>query len=339
MSDLGSNSEPIHTNIGMVCMLHTGPLTQCAVDIIFTRCKSPGSRRLPFKTFLSALAAVADESGFSFAAITAALNGLPPSLQQQPTAAAAGAGLPTSRRHSLGSCYAQTRLSISDLTDTRVGPCLADRSSAPAGRQQEAKHALAMSYDSLMGHRRSTSTGAVVGSGASTPSWTMRASAGAAVWGTRAGSPSSERTPASGAVTPVSAGECGAEPATHRQQQPPQQHQLQQQQQHDKEYPEQPLQQDREAAELGVPRQPPYMTQMLSGRDAVQNPLFEGDSEGACLMGRWLSGYMPFIHSWQSHASGSLNIAALVAVRKCRHASLSCVCPDRGIQTLSLLML
>jgi len=285
---LAATVSPIPTNIHTPCMLHTGPLSQCAVDIIFTRCKSPGSRRLPFKTFLSALAAVADESGVSFAAITAALNGLPPSLQQLPNAAAASTSLPMSRRHSLGSCYAQTRLSISDLTDKRVGPCLVDRSSAPAGRQHEAKQALAMSYDSLLGHRRSTSTGAVGGSGASTPSWTMRASAGAAVWGTRAGSPSSQRTPGSGAVTPVSAGECGAEPATHRQHQPPQQHQHQQQQQHhhDKEYPEQPSQQDREAAELGVPRQPPpYMPHVLSGRDAVQNPLFEGDSEGGCLRG------------------------------------------------------
>jgi len=64
-----------------------GPLTQCAIDIVFTRCKPAGSRRLPFKEFLEAVAAVADEAGCSFDAVTATLSGVaspPESLTASP---------------------------------------------------------------------------------------------------------------------------------------------------------------------------------------------------------------------------------------------------------------
>jgi hypothetical protein len=50
-----------------------GPLSQCALDIIFTRCKPTGGRRLPFAEFLLAVASLADELGATFDATAHAL--------------------------------------------------------------------------------------------------------------------------------------------------------------------------------------------------------------------------------------------------------------------------
>jgi hypothetical protein len=117
-----------------------GPLSQCAVDIVFTRCKPPGSRRLSFKEFLEAVASVAEEACCSFDDITQALEVIscssPPMspVQGSPGGVdgdfnAAGAGLLASavaRGSLVASSYAPR---ISDLmsTGTKVGPLLPGR--------------------------------------------------------------------------------------------------------------------------------------------------------------------------------------------------------------------
>lgn len=55
-------------------MLLAGPLSPIAVDIVFTRCKAPGHKRIALKEFLQALAALAEEAGLEFGEVRDALK-------------------------------------------------------------------------------------------------------------------------------------------------------------------------------------------------------------------------------------------------------------------------
>jgi hypothetical protein len=65
---------------------HAGRLSTTAVDVIFTRYRAANSRRMSFKDFIAALAAVAYEMGFQFDDIMEALG----ARSQQPLAPADG---------------------------------------------------------------------------------------------------------------------------------------------------------------------------------------------------------------------------------------------------------
>uniref|UniRef100_A0A383WJV6 EF-hand domain-containing protein n=2 Tax=Tetradesmus obliquus TaxID=3088 RepID=A0A383WJV6_TETOB len=122
-----------------------GPLSQCAVDIVFTRCKPPGSRRLSFKEFLEAVASVAEEACCSFDDVTQALEVIsyssPPlsPVQGSPSGLegdfnAAGAGLLASAiaRGSLTASSYAPRISDMTAAGTKVGPLLPGRLSSAA---------------------------------------------------------------------------------------------------------------------------------------------------------------------------------------------------------------
>ncbi len=51
-----------------------GPLSMCAVDIIFTRCRDAGHKRLALKEFFQAVAEMAEEAGCEFAEVRDALS-------------------------------------------------------------------------------------------------------------------------------------------------------------------------------------------------------------------------------------------------------------------------
>jgi hypothetical protein len=272
------------------------------VDIIFTRHKPPGSRRLPFKHFLTAMAAVADEAGVVFESITDALSSVDPTcgrsdLQQ----AACDPANSLSRRHSLGgACYTQTRLSISDLTDTRVGPVLPGRSSA-AGAALSA--GLTLSYDRGLGQVRprsatampegATSGGAGVGAALETSHGTAAGSP-AAAWEPSTGAQS--WTLGSGTVTPPESARGALSTRTvtpqgiyeQRDRQPQAAAAQQEREQQRKSVAGQGREAEAGAAvqQAEAQRCPQQLQQqqpsrvVLPAHDAVHNPLFEGDSEG-----------------------------------------------------------
>ncbi|KAF6262551.1 hypothetical protein COO60DRAFT_614938 [Scenedesmus sp. NREL 46B-D3] len=124
-----------------------GPLSQCAVDIVFTRCKPPGSRRLSFKEFLEAVASVAEEACCSFDDVTQALEviscsspplspvqGSPGGLAGDFNAAGAGLLAAAVARGSLAASYHVPRISDLTAAGTKVGPLLPGRlfSAAPS---------------------------------------------------------------------------------------------------------------------------------------------------------------------------------------------------------------
>ena len=97
------------------------------MDIVFTRCKPAGSRRLSFKEFLDAITIVAEEAGWDFETILASLSkttSRAPSNVNSPKPSGHG-GLPRAyfeaRAQELPRVH---RSSISDLTDNKLGPQL-----------------------------------------------------------------------------------------------------------------------------------------------------------------------------------------------------------------------
>eukprot|EP00877_Chromochloris_zofingiensis_P001130 jgi/Chrzof1/11017/Cz05g20160.t1 len=116
----------------------TGPLSQCAVDIVFTRSKPPGSRRLSFKEFLEAVTTVAEEAGCGFGQVIAALSSITSPV---------GEGPPSSQRP--GSAPTVTSFNISDLTDHRVGPVLPTHSAAPNSEGPSQRSAWSGSYNGV----------------------------------------------------------------------------------------------------------------------------------------------------------------------------------------------
>ncbi|GBF88565.1 hypothetical protein Rsub_01280 [Raphidocelis subcapitata] len=68
-----------------------GPLSHCAVDIVFTRCQAPGHRRLAYREFLSALAGLAEEGGRRFADVRDAIAAAESGVAAEAAAAAAAA--------------------------------------------------------------------------------------------------------------------------------------------------------------------------------------------------------------------------------------------------------
>lgn len=119
-----------------VCL--AGPLSQCAVDIVFTRSKPPGSRRLSFKEFLEAVTTVAEEAGCGFGQVIAALSSITSPV---------GEGPPSSQRP--GSAPTVTSFNISDLTDHRVGPVLPTHSAAPNSEGPSQRSAWSGSYNGV----------------------------------------------------------------------------------------------------------------------------------------------------------------------------------------------
>lgn len=122
-----------------------GPLSQCAVDIVFTRCKPPGSRRLSFKEFLEAVASVAEEACCSFDDVTQALEvisysspplspvqGSPGGLEGDFNAAGAGLLASAIARGSLTASSYAPRISDMTAAGTKVGPLLPGRLSSAA---------------------------------------------------------------------------------------------------------------------------------------------------------------------------------------------------------------
>ncbi len=125
----------------MLCTLpwpgFTGPLSQCAVDIVFTKSKPPGNRRLSFKEFLEAIAAVADEAGWAFDDICDALGTTcsPPfTMPASPTREQLIEYYqPVPRSRSASPTAAQG--SRERFMNSRVGPVLPGREGAGSGRE------------------------------------------------------------------------------------------------------------------------------------------------------------------------------------------------------------
>jgi hypothetical protein len=133
------------TMLQPISLLIAGPLSQCAVDIVFTRCKPPGSRRLSFKEFLEAVASVAEEACCSFDDVTQALEviscsspplspvqGSPGGLDADFNAAGAGLLAVAIARGSLTASSHAPRISDFTAAGTKVGPLMPGRLSSAA---------------------------------------------------------------------------------------------------------------------------------------------------------------------------------------------------------------